>query len=154
MHWFNPITRTTSDQLRQALMLSTTARSKPWYRTVVRLSAGGFADGYGCEVAGILERYSAENEEGACEACRLSSLSRRGGKRPEHGPRLGLGPGATGGPGFATPTGKRGVCKLGVCGRTGGGVSESGRCKVGSRPCSSRLRSPGSPAAIRAKISS
>ena len=28
-HWFNPITRTTSDQLRQALMLSTTARSKP-----------------------------------------------------------------------------------------------------------------------------
>jgi hypothetical protein len=38
MHWFNPITRTTSDQLRHALMLSTTARSKPWYRTVLRLS--------------------------------------------------------------------------------------------------------------------
>jgi hypothetical protein len=38
MHWFNSITRTTSDQLRQALMLSTTARSKPWYRTVLRLS--------------------------------------------------------------------------------------------------------------------
>jgi hypothetical protein len=27
-HWFNPFTRTTSDRLRQALMLSTTARSK------------------------------------------------------------------------------------------------------------------------------
>ena len=53
MHWFNPITRTTSDQLRQALMLSTTARSKPWYRTVLKLSGGGFADGYGCEVAGF-----------------------------------------------------------------------------------------------------
>jgi hypothetical protein len=43
----------TSDQLRQALMLSTTARSKPWYRTVLRLSGGGFADRYGGEVAGI-----------------------------------------------------------------------------------------------------
>jgi hypothetical protein len=41
MHWFNPITRTTSDQLRQALILSAAARSKPWYRTLIRLAGGG-----------------------------------------------------------------------------------------------------------------
>ena len=64
MHCSIPLRRTTSDQLRQVLMLSTTARSKPWYRTVLRLSGGGFADGYGCKVAGILERHSAENEGG------------------------------------------------------------------------------------------
>ena len=51
-----PIGDTTSDQLRQALMLSTTARSNRWHRTVVKLSGANSrmgADRYGGEVAGI-----------------------------------------------------------------------------------------------------
>ena len=112
-------------------MLSTSARSKPWYRGAKAFGRADSLMGTSCKVAGTLERNSAEMRPvGACEAYRLPGLSRRGGKRPEHGPRLGSAPGATGRPSVATSSGNRDVCKLRLCGRTGRGVSESGRCKL------------------------
>ena len=53
MHWFNPTTRASSDRH---------SCSEP-RREASLGPASGFADGYGCKVAGTLERHSAENEE-------------------------------------------------------------------------------------------